>query len=357
MSRISVLVVEDSPVVRDLITYILGSDPEIAVIGAAASGEDAVTAAARLRPDVITMDINLPGINGYEATRRIMETSPTRVIIVSSSYDPQDVAKSLRVVEAGALSILPPPLGIGHPQFRVRAAELIRIVKLMSEIKVVRRWPKTRAQVGPAPRIEVPRPTKGIEVVAMGASTGGPVVLKRILQNLGPDFSAPLLIVQHMSPGFVPGLAEWLRQTTAFPVQVAQRHQEILAGQAYLAPDGWHMEVDRWGRIELSEAAPLNGLRPAIAPLFRSVAQCYGPRAVGILLTGMGDDGVAEMGLMKEKGAITIAQDQESSVVHGIPGQAIKLGAAMYVLDPEQIAALLKTLIAPDRKAQRRRGQ
>lgn len=357
MSRISVLVVEDSPVVRDLITYILGSDPEIAVIGAAASGEDAITAAARLRPDVITMDINLPGINGYEATRRIMETSPTRVIIVSSSYDPQDVAKSLRVVEAGALSILPPPLGMGHPQFRARAAELIRIVKLMSEIKVVRRWPKTGAPVRAAPRIEVPRPAKRIEVVAMGASTGGPVVLKRILTNLGPDFPAPVLLVQHMSPGFVPGLAEWLRQTTAFPVQVGQQHQEILAGQAYLAPDGCHMGVDRWGRVELSGAPPLNGLRPAIGPLFRSVAQFYGPRAVGVLLTGMGDDGVAEMALMKEKGAITIAQDQESSVVHGIPGQAIKLGAAMYVLDPEQIAALLKTLVTPDRKAQKTRGQ
>lgn len=345
MSRINVLVVEDSPVVRELISHILRSDPDIAIIGAAASGEEAIAAAALVKPDLITMDINLPGINGYEATRRIMETSPTRIIIVSGSYDPQDVARSLRVVEAGALTILPPPLGIGHPEFRVRADELIRTVKLMSEIKVVRRWPRAAALAKPAPRIDVKRPSKKIEVVAMGASTGGPPVLKKLLAGLGPDFPAPVLIVQHMSPGFVPGLAEWLRQATGFPVQVAQDHQEILPGQAYLAPDGCHMKVDRFGRIELSSAAPLDGLRPAVAPLFRSVAQAYGPRAVGLLLTGMGDDGVAEMALMKEQGAITIAQDQESSVVFGMPGEAVKLGAAMYVLGPEQIVEFLKTLV------------
>jgi len=356
MSRINVLVVEDSPVVRELIIHILDSDPEISVIGAAARGEDGVEAAARLQPDVITMDINLPGINGYEATRRIMETAPTRIVIVSASYDPQDVAKSLRVVEAGALAILPPPLGMNHPGFQARAAELIRLVKLMSEIKVVRRWPKPQAVLKPQPRIEVPRPPK-IEVVAMGASTGGPLVLKRILGSLGAGFPVPVLLVQHMSPGFVPGLAEWLRQTTGYPVQVAQHRQEILPGQAYLAPDGWHMEVDRRGRIELSDAAPIVGLRPAIAPLFRSLSQFYGSRAVGILLTGMGDDGVIELARMREMGAVTIAQDKESSVVHGMPGEAIKLGAAAYILGPEQIAALLKALIEPDWKAQKARDQ
>ncbi len=345
MNRINVLVVEDSLVVRDLITHILGSDPEISIIGAVGSGEEAIEAAACLQPDVITMDINLPGINGYEATRRIMETSPTRIIIVSASYDPQDVAKSLRVVEAGALTILPPPLGMGHLEYQGRAAELIRIVKLMSEIKVVRRWPNPRPPAQPAPRIGMQRLPKKAGIVVMGASTGGPLVLKRILGNLNSGFAAPVLIVQHMSPGFLPGLAEWLRQTTGFPVQVAQHRQKITGGQAYLAPDGLHMGVDRRGRIELSDTAPIGGLRPAIAPLFRSVAQFYGPRAVGVLLTGMGDDGVAEMALMKDKGAVTIAQDKESSVVHGMPGEAIKLGAAMYVLEPEQIAELLKSLV------------
>jgi two-component system, chemotaxis family, protein-glutamate methylesterase/glutaminase len=357
MSRISVLVVEDSPVVRELISHILANDPGIAVIGRVGSGEEAVTAADRLQPDVITMDINLPGINGYEATRRIMETVPTRIIIVSASYDPQDVARSLRVVEAGALAILPPPLGIGHPDFRVRAAELIRIVKLMSEIKVVRRWPRTQAPGKPHARIEVPQTPGKVEVVAMGASTGGPLVLKTILAGLGPGFPLPVLIVQHMSPGFIPGLAAWLGETTGVPVQVARQRQQIEPGQAYLAPDGLHMEVDLFGRIELSDAPPLGGLRPSIGPLFHSVARSYGPRGIGILLTGMGADGVAELAQMKAAGAVTIAQDQESSVVHGMPGEAIKLGAALYVLPPERIAELLKALTGPDRNTRIARGQ
>ncbi|MFI5329634.1 MAG: chemotaxis-specific protein-glutamate methyltransferase CheB [Desulfobaccales bacterium] len=352
MSRsgpIKVLVVEDSPVVRDLLSYILSSEPGIQVIGAVATGEEAIRAAARLRPDLITMDVNMPGINGYEATRRIMETCPAPIIIVSASYDPQDLAKTFQAVEAGALTFLPPPLGIGHPEFRGRADELIRTIKLMSEIKVVRRWPKSPPK--PAPRIEVKPSPKKIEVLALGASTGGPLVLKTILEGLGAGFPVPVLMVQHMSPGFVTGLAEWLQQSARFPVRVARDGEQILPGQAYLAPDGLHMGVDRFGRIELSNQAPVNGMRPAISSLFRSVTASYGPSAVGILLTGMGADGAAEMAVMKEKGAITIAQDKESSVVHGMPGEAIKLGAAVYILAPEKIAELLNALVETRRGA------
>ncbi len=344
MSRaepIKALVVEDSPVVRDLISHILSQAPDIRVIATTATGEAAIEAATRLKPDLITMDVNLPGIDGYEATRRIMETCPVPIIIVSASYDPKDMGKTFRMVEAGALAILPPPWGIGHPEFQVRADELIRTVKLMSEIKVVRRWPKTSV---PLPRIAMNKTPNRIKVVALGASTGGPVVLKKILAGLGADFPAPVLMVQHMSPGFVTGLAEWLRQTTCFSVQVAQHGEQILPGKAYLAPDGYHMGLDRFDRIELDNAAPVNGLCPAIAPLFWSVADRHGPDAVGILLTGMGADGAAELALMKDRGAITIAQDKESSVVHGMPGEAIKRGAAHYILGPEEIAALLQTL-------------
>ncbi|HEY9073674.1 MAG TPA: CheB methylesterase domain-containing protein, partial [Desulfobaccales bacterium] len=183
-----------------------------------------------------------------------------------------------------------------------------------------------------------------------------PLVLKKILAGLGADFPAPVLMVQHMSPGFVTGLAEWLDQSAGFAVRVAQNQELIRPGHAYLAPDDYHMGIDRFGRIELNREAPVNGLRPAIAPLFRSVAERYGPHAVGILLTGMGADGAAELALMKEKGAITMAQDKESSVVHGIPGEAIKLGAAMYILAPEQIAELLKTLTSPNWSQRNFRG-
>ncbi len=343
-NNIKVLVVEDSLVVRELISHILTGDPHIQVIGSAATGEEAVEAAARTRPDLITMDVNMPGINGYEATRRIMETCPVPIIIVSASYDPRDLSKTFRAMEAGALAILPPPLGPGHRESRARANELIRTVKLMSEIKVVRRWPQSQTTPAP-PRIEARKTLAKIEIVTMGASTGGPVVLKQILEGLGVGFPAAVLVVQHMSPGFIPGLAEWLSRSTRWPVQVARHHKQLLPGQVYLAPDGFHMRVNRFGLIELSSGAPVNGMCPAISPLFSSVAEHYGPKAAGVLLTGMGSDGAAELALMKERGAVTIAQDKESSVVHGIPGEAIRLGAAMYVLGPEQIAQLLKALV------------
>ncbi|MCL4502429.1 MAG: chemotaxis-specific protein-glutamate methyltransferase CheB [Deltaproteobacteria bacterium] len=338
---VKVLVVEDSPVVRDLISYILSNAAGLRVIATAATGEAAIETAARLKPDLITMDVNLPGIDGYEATRRIMETSPVPIIIVSASYDPKDLTKMFRMVEAGALTFLPTPLGIGHPGFQARAGELIRTVKLMSEIRVVRRWPKRAATL---PRVQVKRTPKTLEVVALGASTGGPLVLKKILAGLRPGFPAPVLIVQHMSPGFVTGLADWLRESTRFPVKVAQPRELILPGNAYVAPDGLHMGIDRSGQIDLYAGEPVSGLRPAVAPLFRSVAERYGPHAAAILLTGMGDDGAAEMAVIKKQGVITIAQDKESSVVHGMPGEAIKLGAADYILPPEKIAELLNTL-------------
>jgi two-component system chemotaxis response regulator CheB len=345
---IKVLVVEDSPVVRELICHILTSDPQIQVIGSATTGEEAIEAVALKGPDLVTMDVHLPGITGYEATRQIMETCPVPIIIVSASYDPRDLAKTFQMIEAGALAILPPPPGIGHPEFRARADELIRTVKLMSEIKVVKRWPKSLKK--PAPGIAIKQTPARIKVVALGASTGGPLVLKIILERLAEAFAAPVLIVQHMSPGFIPGFAQWLQEASRFPVRVACHRDQILPGQAYVAPDGFHMAVDRGGRIALDTQAPVNGMRPAISHLFRSVAECYGPNAIGILLTGMGSDGAQELALMKEKGAITMAQDKESSVIHGIPGEAIKLGAAAYVLAPEQIAELLKTLVADQDK-------
>ncbi len=178
----------------------------------------------------------------------------------------------------------------------------------------------------------------------MGASTGGPVVLESILSSLPSNFPAPILIVQHMAPGFVEGFAEWLRQATGFSVRVATHGEPLLPGRAYVAPDGFHMGVEAGGHIVLSKQEPENGLRPAISYLFRSVGTLYCENAVGIVLTGMGKDGAEELKAMKEKGAITIAQDQESALVYGIPGQAIQLGGVTYVLSPEKIAATLTSL-------------
>jgi two-component system chemotaxis response regulator CheB len=183
-----------------------------------------------------------------------------------------------------------------------------------------------------------------VRIVAIGASTGGPPVLQTILAGLPKDFPAPLVIVQHMAAGFVRGFVEWLAHSSALPVHLATHGEHMLAGHVYVAPDGFQMKVDRGGKIALTRDPPENGLRPSVSYLFRSVAEVYGCDAVAGLLTGMGRDGAEELRRLKEKGAVTFAQDKDSSVVHGMPGEAIKLDAAMLILPPEKIAAVLMNL-------------
>lgn len=344
---IKVLVVEDSPVVREFLMHILDSEPGINVIGTANNGEEALETLKHKKPDIITMDIHMPKMDGFEATRRIMETKPTPIVIVSGSSTAEEVATTFRAVEAGALAIVPRPKGIGHPEHEATAKELVQTVKLMSEVKVIRRWPRPRdlPAVHSAPRVEIHRASAEIKIVAMGASTGGPMVLQRILSDLDKDFSAPILIVQHMTSGFITGFAEWLSQSSNLPARVAADGEYALPGRGYIAPDGFHMGVKAGGRIALSKDEPDSGLRPSVSYLFRSVANTYGPQGVGVLLTGMGKDGAEELKLMKERGAVTIVQDEKSSVVPGMPAEAIRLGAETYVLSPDRIAAALKNLV------------
>jgi len=345
---IKVLVVEDSPVVQELLVHILSSDPEIQVVGTAKDGEQAVKLAERTKPNIITMDIHMPGMNGFEATRRIMETVPTSIVIVSGSWDSQEVVKTFQAMEAGALAAIQRPRGMGDPDHEETARELVRTVKLMAEVKVVKRWARqprgATIPATPPAEIKLERRPAEVQLVAIGASTGGPLALQTILSALPRGFSTPTLIVQHMTAGFIEGFVEWLGQTSSLPVRVASQGEDIMPGQCYVAPDGFQMKVRAGGKISLSKDDPENGLRPSVSCLFRSVAQVYGQNAVGVLLTGMGKDGAQEMKLMKEKGATTIAQDEESSVVHGMPGEAIGLGAASYVLSPDRIAAALASL-------------
>lgn len=345
---IKVLIVEDSPVVQALLNHILSSDPEIQVIGTANNGAEALKLITQMKPDVITMDIHMPKMNGYEVTRRIVETHPVPIVIVSASYKPEDLDKTFRALEAGAVAAVEKPAGMGHPDFEDMAKRLVETVKLMSEVKVVRRWSRLRQAETAASRpvLESKQTPADIKCVAIGASTGGPPVLQIILSGLSRDFSAPVLIVQHIAAGFLQGLAAWLGQATGLPVHIASHGEYFLPGHVYFAPDGFQMGVESRGRIALSKEEPDNGLRPSVSHLFRSVAKVYGPYAVGVLLTGMGNDGAEELKLMKDKGAVTIAQDKDSSVVHGMPGEAIKLGAATHVLPPDRIAVTLTRLIS-----------
>jgi two-component system chemotaxis response regulator CheB len=352
---VKVLIVEDSPVIRDFLVHILEADSETRVVATACDGKEALDAVETFKPDVVTMDINMPRMNGFEATRRIMETHPTPIVIVSGSWDPREVETTMQALEAGALAAIPRPAGIGHPEHAKDARELVETLKLMSEVRVVRRLPRRRTEEAatstPLPATpQLKRPETTIQVVAIGASTGGPPVLMTILSRLPKDFSIPILMVQHMAAGFIQGFAEWLQHATGFPVQLAAQNERMFPGRAYVAPDGFQMRVAPGGRISLAADDPENGVRPSASCLFRSVAEIYGANAAGVLLTGMGRDGAEELLLMKQKGALTVAQDETTSVVFGMPGEAVRLHAASCVLSPEQIAAMLVSLANRNRK-------
>ena len=344
MRKISVLVAEDSSVTRMLLTHLLESDPQICVLATVADGQAAIDFVQKKKPDVVLMDIHMPRVDGFEATRRIMETHAVPIIICSAISDPKDVVVTFQAMQAGAVACIEKPRGREDGDFSTAAAHLVQTVKLMSEVKVVRRTRRPLPAPAPLPQPLV-APAAAIQIVGIGASTGGPPALQAILSRLPPDFPAPLLVVQHIAQGFLTGMAEWLRNTTGWKVQVGVHGTIPSAGHVYLAPDDFHMGVSHGGAILLSRQPPENHVRPAVSFLFRSLASTFGARAAGVLLTGMGADGARELRVLRDAGAVTFAQDRESSVVHGMPGVAIAAGAAVHVGPPHKIAEGLIELI------------
>ena len=356
--RIKVLVAEDSPS-REFLLGILRADPLLKIVGTAADGLEALEAVRKYQPDLITMDINMPRLNGLEATRRIMETKPTPIIIVSANVDPREVTTTFNALDAGALGVFARPYGHGHPNHERSAQEPLDAVKLMSEVKVVRRWPRAAPVPARTPALspgqEWSSPSSVIQVVAMGASTGGPAALRRILTALPASFPLPILVVQHIAAGFTAPFAEWLNQVTGLPIRLARDGEQLAPGRVYLAPDDLHMAVKSFHQLTVYTGPIEAGARPSVNHLFRSVAAVYGPAAIGILLTGMGEDGAAALLEMRRQGALTVAQDAASAVVHGMPGEAIRLQAASQVQSLGQgIARGLFTLAGSTASSQTR---
>ncbi len=350
---IKVLITEDSPVIRGYLKHILSSDADIKVVWTAQDGEEAVRMAAEHQPDVITMDIHMPKMDGFEATRKIMETHPVPIVIVSASWNPEEVDKTFRTMEAGAVAALEKPRGMGHPNANSSVKELLQTVKLMSQVKVVRRWAKNRhvrtdvtvpgkVEAGPS-RIQ-----SKIRLVAIGASTGGPLVLQTILSGIPKDFPVPIVIVQHIATGFLSGLRDWLSRNSVIQVRIAENKEMVQPGHAYLAPDGFQMGIDKYGRVLLDKNPTQFTLCPSVSYMFQSVIESYKDQVTCVLCTGMGRDGAEEMKILRGKGGVTIAQDKETSIVHGMPGEAIRLGGAEHVLPSNQIAEKLVQLVMPD---------
>jgi two-component system chemotaxis response regulator CheB len=226
------------------------------------------------------------------------------------------------------------------------AAELARIVRLMSEVKVFRRAAVLQTVETKQPAVHEPPKAKA-QIVAIGASTGGPPVLKTILSSLPADIGVPIAIVQHMAQGFIRGFTEWLDVSSPLPIRVATNGEYVIPGHVYIAPSGLHMSIDGDRRVVLFEAAPEYGVCPAVSHLFRSIANVFRDNALGILLTGMGRDGAAELKQLKERGSVTIVQNEESCIVNGMPGEAVKLGAATHVLSPEKIINMIPGMVSP----------
>jgi two-component system chemotaxis response regulator CheB len=342
---VRLLVVHRSPVARERLRNLFDSASGIEVVGEAGSGEKALHVLEETSPSAVLIDCNLSGMDSFAVVQEMMSLYRVPIVMMTEEEKIAGSPLEARALTTGAVALV-------HWQHqnsgdsRDSTDRLIRVVRAMSEVKVVRRRDSGRRQDTGVPganaapmRIST---SGGIEVVAIGASTGGPPVIQTILRRFSRSVPVPILLVQHISRGFQDSFLRWLADSTGMPVVLGQHGMPPAPGVVHLGPDDRHMTVDRSGRLVLNDDPPENGSRPSVSVLFRSVAQCYGAAAIGVLLTGMGRDGALELRLMRDKGAITIAQDEGTSVVHGMPGEAIKLKGARYVLAPDRIASVIE---------------
>ena len=330
--RVRVLVVDDSAAMRALVRALLSRAPDIEIVGEAEDGARALVETARLRPDVVTMDVLMPGLDGIRCVELLMVQTPTRILVVSSAVDVGGAALSLRAISAGALEVLGKPGPRSDPgQF---GAALIEAVRLMAEVPVIRRHhtPHTAAPVDPG---------RVVDVVGVAASTGGPPVLAALLGCLRGVSGPPVLLAQHLAAGFAPGLARWLQETTGVCTVVAVDGVIAARGTVYVAPDDSDLVLEPGGRLRTP--LPAGPHRPSADRLLGSVAAVCGARCAGVVLTGMGDDGAAGLLAVRDAGGVTLVQDPRSSLVSGMPAAALANGAAIDGASIDSIAAALSS--------------
>jgi two-component system chemotaxis response regulator CheB len=345
MKRIRVLVVDDSPTYRLLLAEILRADDEIDVVGQAADGLEAVEMVKRLRPDIVTMDVQMPRLDGFAATKRIMVEAPTPILIITS-VDPRALSVSLEAVRMGALAVQAKPCDPQAAGFDEDARELVRQVKAMAQVKVVRHYERAPVQVletGVSPAGTALHDMRA-EVVAIAASTGGPAAIHRILTTLPADFRVPILVVQHISRGFSGGFASWLDRASHLRVKLAEEGEVLRPRTVYVAVDDQHLCLSSSRKIQLSSAPAVGGFRPSGTVLFESVAKAFGPSAVAVILTGMGQDGVDGLRAIRRAGGRTIAESEATAVVYGMPAAAVRLGLADFVLPIDEVCAAVGNL-------------
>lgn len=343
MTQIRVVIVEDSATIRGRLEEILTADPDIRLVGVATTGKEAIELCEALRPDVVTMDMMLPVMSGLAATEYIMAHCPTPILIVSASTNRGEVFKTYEALAAGAVDVLDKPTG-EEPEGDWER-RFLSTVKLVSRIRVITHVRgrlstiQTRPPQRPAAR---PIDGPGAAIVAIGASTGGPAAIVEVLRAIPPRFPVPIVLVLHIHPLFASAFAEWLDGQTSHRAAFARDGEPIAphAGRVLLAPADRHMIV-KDGRMRLIADPPRHSCRPSVDVLFESVAREYGRGAIAALLTGMGRDGASGLLEVRRAGGWTIAQDEATSVVYGMPREAAVIGAAMRVLPLQEIGPAL----------------
>ena len=340
---IRVVIADDSLVARDMLAEILSADPGIEVVGLATNGLEAVEMVERLRPNLVTMDIHMPKMNGLEATERIMAFHPTPILVVSSSVHGEGMGQAFDALRLGALEVIKKPEPRDWADLGRIGNEVQRKVKILANVRVITHIGGRRGHRPASGAVSVAdSATRGI--VAIGSSTGGPSALLAVFERLPAALTVPVLVAQHIAEGFVPGLVSWLDAGSPIRVVTAEAGAVPVAGVAYVAPTGTNMVIEG-KRIQL--LAPDSGQLyvPNVDALFESVAKSFGKRAVGVLLTGMGADGAKGLARMHERGAATIAQDEETSTVFGMPKAAIELGAVDRTLAITDVGVAIAELI------------
>ena len=342
---IKVLICDDSPVFCRYMFEIFKTDPQLFVVGVAGNGQEAIQLNQKFHPDIIVMDIQMPVMNGIEATRTIMSDMPVPIVILSGLLQ-EEVNLGMLALEAGALTVVPKATGLSYPGAENAARILINTVKLMSEVKVVRRNLLNRINTNQL-NLNVPKPgNRPPGLIAIAGSTGGPPALQKILKALPLNFKIPILITQHILPGFLEKLVVWLRQTTGRDIACVRNGAflEFNSGKIWFAPDNAHLVLNTGFKLTLDESTGLNAHKPSADVMFESVARTAGSDALGIILTGMGSDGARGLKKLHDAGAVTLAQDESTSVVFGMPKAAIDLKAATLILSLDQISSYLKRL-------------
>lgn len=352
MKKIRVMIVEDSRTTRCWLEHVIGADARLEVVLSVESGEDALRHLHRVAPDVVSMDIHLPGMNGYETTRRIMEEKPTPVVVVSSCVLSEELEHSMNALKAGALAVVEKPAGALHHDFPSPAERLCTQLVIMSQVNVVRQRINRRATNGSPTvachgrthRNAIPFNHAAWQMIGIVASTGGPRALQTVLGGLPADFPLPIVLVQHITPSFHHGFVHWLDQICRLSVTTAENGCLAEPGRVYVAPPDRHLHVDGL-QLHLRNGDWVSTQKPSGTVLLESMARSLQDRALGLVLTGMGDDGAAGLYALRKAGGYTIAEDESTAVVYGMPAAAARLGAACEQLPLDEIGPRLSLLV------------